>query len=180
MRTPQRGCSDDNAFQFMAAFVASVFGGQPLLISGVTGPITVFNKTIYDIFVKNGSGGEGFDYHQFIGWVYLWGAILHWITAFTNGESIAKAQIYNAKAAFLIGIAALRYITRFPCETFGFYVAWVYIQVSRTCQEAKDTVDAGPPVRCPSVDSTIWTSKRHFCFPRYHVSTHQRSRTLKV
>ncbi|KAJ9128344.1 hypothetical protein QFC24_000637 [Naganishia onofrii] len=40
--------------QFMAAFVASVFGMQPLLISGVTGPITVFNKTIYTIFVTNG------------------------------------------------------------------------------------------------------------------------------
>lgn len=80
----------------MAAFVASVLGGQPLLISGVTGPITVFNKTIYDIFVKNGSGGEGFDYHQFIGWVYLWGAILHWITAFTNGESVV--QLRNSSA----------------------------------------------------------------------------------
>lgn len=76
----------------MAAFVASVLGGQPLLISGVTGPITVFNKTIYDIFVTNGSGGEGFDYHQFIGWVYLWGAILHWITAFTNGEWPIKLE----------------------------------------------------------------------------------------
>jgi hypothetical protein len=73
--------------QFMAAFVASVFGMQPLLISGVTGPITVFNKTIYTIFVTNGSGGEGFNYHHFIGWVYLWGAIFHWITAFTNGRS---------------------------------------------------------------------------------------------
>lgn len=73
-------------FQFMAAFVASVFGAQPLLISGVTGPITVFNKTIYTIFVTNGSGGEGFNYHHFIGWVYLWGAIFHWITAFTNGQ----------------------------------------------------------------------------------------------
>jgi hypothetical protein len=115
--------------QFMAAFVASVLGGQPLLISGVTGPITVFNKTIYDIFVKNGSGGEGFDYHQFIGWVYLWGAILHWITAFTNGQCYANFLRSNAEY-HLAGIAALRYVTRFPCETFGFYVAWIYIQVS--------------------------------------------------
>ncbi|KAJ9125613.1 hypothetical protein QFC22_000575 [Naganishia vaughanmartiniae] len=111
---------------FMAAFVASVFGGQPLLISGVTGPITVFNKTIYTIFVTNGSGGAGFNYHQFIGWVYLWGAIFHWITAFTNG------------------VAALRYVTRFSCETFGFYVAWIYIQygvqvVTRQFSQVNDT-----------------------------------------
>jgi hypothetical protein len=74
----------------------------------VTGPITVFNKTIYgtsnsleiaghqrlnsrhlqlDIFVKNGSGGEGFNYLQFLGWVYMWGAILHWLAAIFNGMS---------------------------------------------------------------------------------------------
>lgn len=111
---------------FMAAFVASVFGMQPLLISGVTGPITVFNKTIYTIFVTNGSGGEGFNYHHFIGWVYLWGAIFHWITAFTNG------------------VAALRYVTRFSCETFGFYVAWIYIQygvqvITRQFSQVSDT-----------------------------------------
>jgi MFS superfamily sulfate permease-like transporter len=69
----------------MAAFVASVLGGQPLLISGVTGPITVFNKTIFDIF----QGREDSpNYMHFIGWVYLWAAIFHWIAAFTNGESV--------------------------------------------------------------------------------------------
>lgn len=94
----------------MAAFVAAFFGAQPLLISGVTGPITVFNKTIYTIFVTSGSGGAGFDYLAFIGWVYTWGAILHWIAAFANTASL------------------LRFVTRFPCDTFGFYVAWVYIQ----------------------------------------------------
>ncbi len=67
----------------MAAFVASFFGGQPLLISGVTGPITVFNKTIYDIFE---SKADGPNFLHFIGWVYLWGAIFHWIASFTNGE----------------------------------------------------------------------------------------------
>lgn len=64
----------------MAAFVASVFGGQPLLIPGVTGPITVFNKTIHEIF----KGREDFQLLPFMGWVYLWGAILHWVTASLN------------------------------------------------------------------------------------------------
>jgi hypothetical protein len=49
-------------------------------------------------------------YLHFIGWVYLWGAIFHWIVALGNGVSL------------------LKYVTRFSCETFGFYVAAVYIQ----------------------------------------------------
>lgn len=71
----------------MAAFMASFFGGQPLLISGVTGPITVFNKTIYDIFEKNKTDGP--NYLHFVGWVYLWAAIFHWVAAILNGTSIA-------------------------------------------------------------------------------------------
>jgi boron transporter len=46
-----------------------------------SGPITVFNKTIYDITQKNPGAP---DYLQFVGWVYLWAAILHWITAILN------------------------------------------------------------------------------------------------
>jgi hypothetical protein len=90
----------------MAAFVAAVFGGQPLLISGVTGPITVFNKTIFDIF----RGRDDWNYLHFMGWVYLWGAILHWVAAALNT------------------VKGLKYVTRFSCDTFGFYVAAVYVQ----------------------------------------------------
>lgn len=74
----------------MAAFVASVFGGQPLLISGVTGPITVFNKTIFQIF----EGRTDFNYLHFMGWVYLWAAILHWVAAALNSESCARLRCY--------------------------------------------------------------------------------------
>lgn len=42
----------------------SIFGAQPLVISGVTGPITVFNRTIYFIFRGM---ADGPDYLQFIG-----------------------------------------------------------------------------------------------------------------
>lgn len=82
----------------MAAFIFSVFGAQPLCIAGVTGvfielfmclfpltpetgPITVLNKTIFTILQRQ---SDPPDYLQFIGWVYLWGAILHWITAALN------------------------------------------------------------------------------------------------
>jgi hypothetical protein len=71
----------------MAAFVASFLGGQPLLISGVTGPITVFNKTIYDIIISSSSGSDAPNYLHFMGWTYLWAAIFHWIAAMFNGTS---------------------------------------------------------------------------------------------
>lgn len=84
----------------MAAGVFSVFGGQPLCIAGVTGtfrfwgrrwvqdthppvtgPITVLNKTIYDILDQ---ASDAPDYLQFMGWVYLWGAVFHWVSALLN------------------------------------------------------------------------------------------------
>ena len=49
----------------------------------------MFNKVIYQIF----RGREGFLYLEFLGWVYLWGAILHFIAAFTNGQSLSKANL---------------------------------------------------------------------------------------
>ncbi|WVQ70756.1 hypothetical protein IAR50_000278 [Cryptococcus sp. DSM 104548] len=106
--TGQYGVQEVLLSSFMAAFVASFLGGQPLLISGVTGPITVFNKTIYDIFEKNKSDGP--NYLHFVGWVYLWAAILHWIAAVTNA------------------VQGLKFVTRFSCDTFGFYVSAVYVQ----------------------------------------------------
>ncbi|KAG1879233.1 HCO3 transporter family-domain-containing protein [Suillus subluteus] len=92
---------------FMAAFVFSVFGAQPLTIAGVTGPITVFNKTIYDIINKQ---PDAPNYLHFVGWVYLWAAIIHWVTAILNWCNF------------------LKYVTLFSCDTFGFYVSWVYLQ----------------------------------------------------
>ncbi|WVR08491.1 hypothetical protein IAU60_005546 [Kwoniella sp. DSM 27419] len=105
--TGQYGVQEVLLSTFMAAFVASFLGGQPLLVSGVTGPITVFNKTIYDIFEGK---ADAPNYLHFIGWVYLWAAILHWIAAACNA------------------VKGLKYVTRFSCDTFGFYVAAVYVQ----------------------------------------------------
>ena len=45
------------------------------------GPITVFNKMIYDIIEKQPNAPN---YLHFVGWVYLWAAIIHWITAMLN------------------------------------------------------------------------------------------------
>ena len=87
--TQQYGVSEVLLSSFMAAFVFSVFGAQPLCIAGVTGPITVLNKTIFDILERQPNPPN---YLQFIGWVYLWGAILHWITAALNCACMSCPQ----------------------------------------------------------------------------------------
>ncbi|CAD6587662.1 MAG: hypothetical protein TREMPRED_004819 [Tremellales sp. Tagirdzhanova-0007] len=107
--TGQYGVQEILLSTFMAAFVASILGGQPLLISGVTGPITVFSRTIYNIIESRGADRP--NYLHFMGWVYLWGAIFHWIAASLNA------------------VRGLKYVTRFSCDTFGFYVAAVYVQL---------------------------------------------------
>ncbi|KAF9485882.1 hypothetical protein BDN70DRAFT_870804 [Pholiota conissans] len=105
--TEQYGVAEVLLSSFMAAFIFSTLGAQPLTIAGVTGPITVFNKTIFDIITKQDNPPN---YLHFIGWVYLWGAIFHWITAVFNACNF------------------LKYVTLFSCDTFGFYVSWVYLQ----------------------------------------------------
>lgn len=105
--TGQYGVAEVLVSSFMAAFIFSVFGAQPLTIAGVTGPITVFNKTIYDIIEKQTNAPV---YLHFVGWVYLWAAIIHWVTAILNWCNF------------------LKYVTLFSCDTFGFYVSWVYLQ----------------------------------------------------
>ncbi|KAG0704794.1 HCO3 transporter family-domain-containing protein [Suillus ampliporus] len=105
--TQQYGVVEVLVSSFMAAFVFSVFGAQPLTIAGVTGPITVFNKTIYDIINKQPNAPN---YLHFMGWVYFWAAIIHWVTAILNWCNF------------------LKYVTLFSCDTFGFYVSWVYLQ----------------------------------------------------
>ncbi|KAF2744484.1 hypothetical protein M011DRAFT_520950 [Sporormia fimetaria CBS 119925] len=88
-----------------AAVVFSLFAAQPLVIVGVTGPITVFNYTVYDMMKSRGT-----NYFAFMAWIGIWSLILHWILAITNSCNL------------------LRYVTRFSCDIFGFYVAFIYLQ----------------------------------------------------
>ncbi|KAF7357660.1 hypothetical protein MSAN_01362600 [Mycena sanguinolenta] len=119
--TNQYGVSEVLISSFMAAFIFSCFGAQPLTIAGVTGPITVFNKTIFTIIESQPNKPN---YLQFVGWVYLWAAILHWITAVLNFCNF------------------LKYVTLFSCDTFGFYVGWVYLQYG--VQVLTRQLDANP------------------------------------
>ncbi|TQV93088.1 anion exchange family protein [Cordyceps javanica] len=89
----------------LGSVVFALAAAQPLVIVGVTGPITVFNYTVYDIMHPT-----GVDYLGFMGWIGIWSLILHWILAVANSCNW------------------LRWVTRFPCDIFGFYVACIYLQ----------------------------------------------------
>ncbi|KAF2031667.1 hypothetical protein EK21DRAFT_62799 [Setomelanomma holmii] len=89
----------------LGSVVFSLAAAQPLVIVGVTGPITVFNYTVYDIVTPRGT-----NYFAFMCWIGIWSLIFHWILAITNSCN------------------GLRYVTRFSCDIFGFYVAFIYLQ----------------------------------------------------
>lgn len=89
----------------LGSLVFALFAAQPLVIVGVTGPITVFNYTVYDIMKDT-----GVNYIGFMAWIGIWSFILHVVLAITNSCN------------------ALRWVTRFPCDIFGFYVAFIYLQ----------------------------------------------------
>ncbi|MCJ1400973.1 hypothetical protein MMC11_004184 [Xylographa trunciseda] len=89
----------------LGSVVHAIFSCQPLVIVGVTGPITVFNYTVYDIITPRGT-----NYFAFMCWIGLWSLLMHWTLAITNACN------------------ALTYVTRFSCDIFGFYVAFIYLQ----------------------------------------------------
>jgi len=103
----------DNSYGVNEVLLASVLGcvvfgtfaAQPLVIVGVTGPITVFSYTVYDIVTP-----AGYDFFPFMAWVGIWSLIMHWFLAISNSCN------------------SLTYITRFSCDIFGFYVAFIYLQ----------------------------------------------------
>lgn len=100
----------------LASGLFSIAAAQPLVIVGITGysvclfrltfrPITVFNYTVYDIITSRGT-----PFFEFMCWIQLWSMVMHFGIAILNGCN------------------ALKYVTRFSCDIFGFYVATIYIQ----------------------------------------------------
>lgn len=89
----------------LAAVVFSTLGAQPLTIVGVTGLISLFNFTIYDII----SIYDVSIYPQFMAWTGIWAAIFHWLVAVLNGCDY------------------MRYVTDFSSESFGMYVGIIYL-----------------------------------------------------
>ncbi|KAJ4148291.1 hypothetical protein LMH87_002769 [Akanthomyces muscarius] len=89
----------------LAAIVFSLLSAQPLTIVGVTGLISLFNFTIYDILQHY----DGSIYPAFMAWTGIWAAIFHWLVA-----------IFNA-------CDYMRYVTDFSSESFGLYVGIIYL-----------------------------------------------------
>ncbi|KAH3686290.1 hypothetical protein WICPIJ_002739 [Wickerhamomyces pijperi] len=89
----------------LAGIVFGIFSGQPLTIVGVTGPISIFNYTVYEIIEP-----LGVSYFPFMFWISIWGMIFHFILS-----------IFNC-------VNALRYVTNFPCDIFGLFINVVYLQ----------------------------------------------------
>lgn len=88
--------------------VFSTIGAQPLTIVGITGLISLFNYTIYDII-------KIYDvtlYARFMCWTAIWAAIWHWLVALWNLCDY------------------MRYVTDFSSETFGMYVGIIYMSKS--------------------------------------------------
>ncbi|KAK5958287.1 hypothetical protein OHC33_000129 [Knufia fluminis] len=95
----------------LAAIVFSTLSAQPLTVVGVTGLISLFNYTIYDIIKLH----DVTIYPRFMVWVGIWAAIWHWAIAITNLCDY------------------MRTITDFSSQTFGLYVGTIY--VVKGCEE---------------------------------------------
>ncbi|KAF2762223.1 hypothetical protein EJ05DRAFT_201641 [Pseudovirgaria hyperparasitica] len=89
----------------LAAVVFSILGAQPITIVGITGLISLFNYTTYDIISLH----DVRIYPQFMAWMGIWAAIFHWIAAFFNTCDY------------------MRYVTDFSSESFGLYVGIIYV-----------------------------------------------------
>ncbi|KAE9982750.1 hypothetical protein EG327_005758 [Venturia inaequalis] len=84
----------------LAAMVFSTMAAQPLTIVGITGLISLFNYTIYDIIKLH----DVSLFPAFMVWVGIWSAITHWITAIFNWCDY------------------MRYVTDYSSNTFALYV----------------------------------------------------------
>lgn len=89
----------------MGGIVFGLFAGQPLCIVGVTGPITIFNYTVFEIMQPRGT-----NYFAFMAWIHIWSFIMHTIIAVCNG------------------VRFMKYVTLFSCDIFGCFINIIYIQ----------------------------------------------------
>ncbi|ODV82122.1 uncharacterized protein CANTADRAFT_43734 [Suhomyces tanzawaensis NRRL Y-17324] len=97
-----------NEVLLSSAIGGVVFGllaGQPLCIVGVTGPISIFSYTVYELIQPRGT-----PYFPFMCWIYLWSMVFHLVIAVANLVSLLKI------------------ISTFSCDVFGFFICIVYIQ----------------------------------------------------
>ena len=94
-----------------ACMVFSILGAQPLTVVGITGLISLFNYTIFDIIKRY----DASLYPEFLCWVSIWAAVFHWLFAAWNFCDY------------------MRYVTDFTSESFGSYVGIIYLSMCVKC-----------------------------------------------
>lgn len=82
----------------------SLFAGQPLVILGVTGPVSILTISIYQI-----TKAWGIKFIPFYAWTQVWGALIHIVAASLNFCDM------------------VHWITRFSGEIFGVLIAIIYL-----------------------------------------------------
>jgi boron transporter len=82
----------------------SFFAGQPLVILGVTGPVSILTISIYGI-----SESWGLNFLPFYAWAQIWASLMHIVLAILNFCDL------------------ITLITRFSVEIFGVLIAVIYI-----------------------------------------------------
>lgn len=92
----------------LAGAVFSTLSAQPLTIVGITGLISLFNYTIYDIVAKY----DVSVYPHVMAWTGIWAAIFHWLFAVLNFSDY------------------MRYVTDFSSQSFAAYVGIIYLSAS--------------------------------------------------
>ena len=88
---------------------SSIFGGQPLVIVGVTGPVTILTISIYGM-----AKALDIDFLRFYQWAQIWAGLMHMATAAAGW------------------CAAIKYVTNFSCHTFGLLIATIYAVTGAT------------------------------------------------
>jgi len=83
--------------------VFSIFAGQPLVIVGVTGPVTILTIAIYGM-----AKSINVSFLHFYAWAQLWAGLMHCVVASAGWCDFIK------------------YITNFSCHTFGLLIAIIY------------------------------------------------------
>ena len=82
----------------------SLFGGQPLIILGATGPMLVFEEILYTFCDK-----FGLDYLPFRLWIGIWTMLYCFVLVITDASAL------------------VRYFTRFTEESFATLIALIFI-----------------------------------------------------
>lgn len=108
--------------------IFAMFAGQPLVIVGVTGPVSIFCATLYDLAVR-----FGINFCGWLFWTSFWAALMH----------IGLAS-FNACRMFP------KYVTRFSEDVFGFLISCIYVyegcrefvRVFQVASDAINTADA--------------------------------------